>query len=106
MERGFIIGDRESRRVWVDGEELKPHASLELANHSRGIFNWGYDEGAAAQLALAILLKFTDEPSRAIDLYHEFKWDFLIAEEELRIPIEKVKDWVRQKNEEYEVGLT
>jgi hypothetical protein len=100
MEKGFIIGDKATRRVWVDGEELKPAESQELVNHSPDGFNWGYGGSGSAQLALAILLKLTDDPSRALELYQAFKWEFVATEDELRIPIEKVKDWIRQQDDE------
>lgn len=71
-----ITGNGENRRVWIDGEELFPEPSLKVANHSPDGFNWGYGGSGPAQLALAILLKFTDEHT-AVRLYQRFKFDII-----------------------------
>ncbi len=98
---GLIYGEKESRRVWIDGEELTPKASQEIINHSPDGFNWGYGGSGPAQLALAVLLKFTDDPSRAFELYQQFKREFLAkAPDELRIPMQDVKAWLRNRWDE------
>ena len=54
-------------------ERLTPERSLELANHSLSGFEWGYGGSGPAQLALALLLDYTDDEAFALDHYQEFK---------------------------------
>lgn len=63
-------------RVFVDDIELSLEDSLKVVNHSPTGFSWGYPGSGPAQLALAILLQFTD-PNTAQRLHHHFKWHFL-----------------------------
>ncbi len=66
--RGRAIVEKQS-----DQEQLAPDRSLELANHSPSGFNWGYDGSGPAQLALALLLDYTDDEDVALKEYTEFK---------------------------------
>jgi hypothetical protein len=70
-----IKGDWATRRVWVDGVELKPQKSQKVWNHSPDGFNWGYGGSGPAQLALAILLHAGLDKDRAVQLHQEFKWE-------------------------------
>jgi len=54
-------------------EQLTPERSLELADHSPSGFEWGYGGSGPAQLALALLLDYTDDEAFALDHYQEFK---------------------------------
>ncbi|MCU4744660.1 DUF6166 domain-containing protein [Halobacteria archaeon AArc-m2/3/4] len=60
------------RRVGTD-DELSPDRSLEVRNHSPTGFEWGYNGSGPAQLALAILLDYTDDEGVALEHYMRFK---------------------------------
>lgn len=64
-----LRGDAESKRVWLNGEELFPQESQKIRNHSPDGFNWGYGGSGPAQLALAICMKLYGVPEN----YQEFK---------------------------------
>jgi hypothetical protein len=66
-----LKGEYASRRVWLDGVELKPYKSQRIINHSPDGFNWGYGGSGPAQLALAILLEVSKED--ALNRYQSFK---------------------------------
>ena len=75
--RGTIYeGCRNSTgcRVWVNHRPLLPHRSFRLARHALA-FGWGYAGQEPAQLALAILLDFTESRLVAPALYQRFKLD-------------------------------
>ena len=71
------VGYRRRGRAIVekhpDQERLTPEQSLELANHSPSGFAWGYEGSGPAQLALALLLDYTDDEEVALTHYTEFK---------------------------------
>lgn len=71
------IGYRQSGQAIVekrpDQERLTPERSLELVNHSPSGFEWGYGGSGPAQLALALLLDYTDDEEVALAEYMEFK---------------------------------
>lgn len=54
-------------------EQLTPHRSLKVANHSPTGFEWGYGGSGPAQLALALLLNYTDDEEFALTHYTQFK---------------------------------
>jgi hypothetical protein len=60
--------------VLVDGDGLDLDASLAVWRHSPTGFAWGYSGSGPAQLALAILLRFTDADT-AVALHQRFKFD-------------------------------
>jgi len=66
--RGRAIVENQSNQ-----EKLTPERSLELANHSPSGFEWGYAGSGPAQLALALLLDYTDDEDVALAKYMEFK---------------------------------
>ncbi|MFC7143242.1 DUF6166 domain-containing protein [Halosimplex aquaticum] len=66
--RGRTIVEKQS-----DQEQLTPDRSLELANHSPSGFEWGYGGSGPAQLALALLLDYTDNEEVALAEYKAFK---------------------------------
>ncbi|MCU4744613.1 DUF6166 domain-containing protein [Natronoglomus mannanivorans] len=59
------IGSRRQGRPVVQrvatDDELSPDRSLEVRNHGPTGFEWGYNGSGPAQLALAILLDYTDD---------------------------------------------
>lgn len=85
-------------RVSIDGKALDPSESLRYRQHSPTGFAWGYGGSGPAQLALAILLKFTDAP-RALELYQEFKARYVATWPQsggsFAIPIE---EWLESKS--------
>jgi hypothetical protein len=89
-----IQGHGETRRVWLEGEELSPMRSQAVVDHSTE-FNWGYGGSGPAQLALAILLEFNDEAT-ALAHYQDFKRDRVArwpagADFEDEIPLDAVR---------------
>ena len=71
------VGYRRQGRVIVekrpDQEQLTPERSHELVNHSPSGFEVGYCGSGPAQLALALLLDYTDDEDVALAEYMEFK---------------------------------
>jgi len=53
--------------------KLTPERSLELADHSPSGFEWGYGGSGPAQLALALLLDYTDDKAFAPRSLPEFQ---------------------------------
>ncbi|MDQ2055238.1 DUF6166 domain-containing protein [Halobellus sp. H-GB7] len=56
-----------------EGTRLTPERSLELADHSPSGFESGYCGSGPAQLALALLLDYTDDEEVALAEYMSFK---------------------------------
>ncbi|XVH33791.1 DUF6166 domain-containing protein (plasmid) [Haloferacaceae archaeon DSL9] len=71
------VGYRQRGRAIVEKqpgqEQLTPDRSLDLANHSPSGFSWGYAGSGPAQLALALLLDYTDDEEVALAEYMAFK---------------------------------
>ena len=98
-----IIGKSNTRRVWVDGYELRPDHSQRLYSHSPDGFNWGYGGSGPAQLALAILLRAGVEDGLAMDRHQDLKREFvaLLPEGDFDETIEVRQDgtWLWGKSE-------
>ncbi len=73
--RHHLRGEMESRRVWLDGHELKAGPSQKIWNHSPDGFNWGYGGSGPAQLALAVCFKLTRDRDITVTLHQAFKRD-------------------------------
>jgi hypothetical protein len=71
------VGYRQSGQAIVEKrpgqERVTPERSLALVNHSPSGFEWGYGGSGPAQLALALLLDYTDDEAFALDHYQAFK---------------------------------
>lgn len=67
-----LRGEWETKRVWLDGEELLADESLKVYRHSPDLYNWGYEGSGPAQLALAIMLELMPE-DQAVRAYQIFK---------------------------------
>jgi hypothetical protein len=71
------VGYRQSGQAIVEKrpgqERLTPDRSLALVNHSPSGFEWGYGGSGPAQLALALLLDYTDDEDVALAEYIAFK---------------------------------
>lgn len=74
----FYQGDRLPGRcvVRVNGEPLKPRN--DVWNHSPDGFEWGYGGSGPAQLALAILCDYLNNPKLASRLHQLFKSDIIV----------------------------
>ena len=70
---GYRCRDRTIVEKYPDKERLTPKRSLDLANHSPSGFEWGYGGSGPAQLALALLLDYTDDEEVALAEYMAFK---------------------------------
>lgn len=95
---GLIHGDLNTRQVTINGKILEPNKSQSYRNHSPDGFAWGYGGSGPAQLALAILLEFTDE-FNACYLYQSFKFDVIASQDQykdLNIDIETVENWLEE----------
>lgn len=93
--KGFI----ENRILFIDGNYISPRESQKVCNHSPDGFNWGYGGSGPAQLALAIMLEFTDR-NTAWRLYQDFKWKVVSKltqgkDFELKIDIKK---WIKKND--------
>ncbi len=90
-----ITGIKETREVFLNGNILDPSESQEVKNQSPTGFNWGYYGDGPAQLALGILLKFTDEET-ALDNYQAFNEEIIavLPQEDFEIEID-VEEWLR-----------
>lgn len=94
-----IVGDPVTLRVTVDGKELDLQRSLKVWNHSPTGFNWGYSGSGPAQLALAILLQFTDKAT-AKSLHQKFKNEVVAGLPQGNFSIDfDVKCWIATRLE-------
>ncbi len=93
----IIKGIIATREVTIDSKKLNPVRSQKVYNHSPDGFNWGYGGSGPAQLALAILLKFTDKDT-ALRLHQEFKWDIIakLPQKDFEINID-IKKWIKAR---------
>jgi hypothetical protein len=83
----------------IDGDVVSITDSLKLADHSPDGFSWGYPGSGPAQLALALLLHFTDDKEFALEYYQHFKFDVIIhepMERSLRMPNFAVTGWIEE----------
>lgn len=71
-----LQGFNSSQLILVNGKSLDPRKSQSVYNHSPDGFSWGYGGSGPSQLALAILLDFT-ERATALANYQRFKWDVI-----------------------------
>lgn len=60
-------------------QPLEPKDSQAVRNHSPDGFSWGYSGSGPAQLALAILLDYTEDVQQALQHYQEFKSHVIAA---------------------------
>ena len=94
--KNIIRGKLITRSIFIDGELLRPEESQKVYNHSPDGFNVGYGGSGPAQLALAILLEFTDKDI-ALRLHQEFKWDVIAKLPQTDFEIElDIKKWIKE----------
>jgi Family of unknown function (DUF6166) len=86
------------REVYIKGERLSPGRSQELINHSPDGFSWGYGGSGPSQLALALLLHFTNDDHFSLAHYQSFKFDVVAKWDQYRnvsVPNRVVIDWAK-----------
>ncbi len=96
--RNVIKGTMIDHKIWIDGKKLDPGKSQKIYNHSPNGFCWGYGGSGPAQLALAILLEFT-EKRIALALHQAFKWDYVAQwpiDEDFQVQI-NIVGWIKIK---------
>lgn len=95
-----LYGNHNSRNVWLNGEFLSPTKSQAVFNHSPDGFAWGYSGSGPAQLALAVLLEFTDAETAQL-LHQYFKTQFIetLPHDDFEIQLE-IDSWIKSKLEE------
>ena len=73
---------------------------VEIANSPTG-FEWGYGGSGPSQLALAIMLEVTDSDRRALNLYHDFKFDVIagLADKQWTLPLLQIERWIKEKED-------
>jgi hypothetical protein len=94
----LIMGRGDILQVYIDGYNLSPARSLALRNHSPDGFNWGYAGSGPSQLALALLLEFTDEET-ALKKYQNFKFDKIANLEQgknFQMPASDIINWLEK----------
>lgn len=96
----MIVGEKKTRDVFIDDEQLSPARSQSVWNHSPDGFNWGYHGSGPAQLALAIMLELTDDEDMSIRLHQRLKQDFLadLPDEDFELDEQVVLDWIAKHN--------
>ena len=68
--------DNGNTMVFVNKQALSMEHSRSIIDHSPDGFEWGYNGSGPAQLALSILLLFTDRDT-AVRLYQQFKSEII-----------------------------
>jgi len=94
-----ITGDWEEKSILINDNSLSPESSLRLIKYNdAGHFQWGYSGTAVLQLALAILLEYTDEVT-AIDLHMRFMKDHLepLHESDFILDID-INRWIKEND--------
>ena len=73
-EVDVITGVAATREVFFDDERLNPRPSQVVQNFNANGFGWGRnDDLGAAQLALAILLRFMGDSHQAMEALYPFR---------------------------------
>lgn len=70
---GTRVRGRTRVTAYPGERKLTPSRSLQVERHSPAGFEWGYGGSGPAQLALAILLDYTDDVAVARRNYQQFK---------------------------------
>ena len=89
VERVVEVAGRPEKQT------LTAERSLKIRNHSPDGFNWGYFGSGPSQLALAILLDFTDSEQMALELYQDFKREFVANfHDTWTLSGQQIQDWL------------
>ena len=85
--------------VLKDDNILSPSPSQKMWNHSPDGFNWGYQGSGPAQLALALLLDATANPSLSVRLHQDFKREKVASwQDDWKINSEEILAWVEGRS--------
>jgi Family of unknown function (DUF6166) len=96
----LLSGEWETKKVWLAGIPLDPGPSQKVWNHSPDGFAWGYGGSGPAQLALAVLLKFTDART-AVENYQAFKWEIIFQLDQADFEVEiNLNPWLEPRLKE------
>lgn len=96
-QAGYINGMYSNRTVIVNGEILNPKESQSVINHSPDGFNWGYSGSGPAQLALALLLHFTNDPNYSFWHHQQLKDDIISGlKGDFSIPVSDIIQWIKE----------
>ncbi|KKN11984.1 hypothetical protein LCGC14_1020970 [marine sediment metagenome] len=88
-----VPGDKT--RAQMKTYKLSHKPSLALWNHSPVGFQWGYGGSGPAQLALAILLDFTNAQELSVRLHQKFKAAFITRSgKKLLVTEPEMKYWI------------
>ena len=104
MEMATYQGLRHSagvggQLVLKDDNILSPRPSQKMWNHSPDGFNWGYQGSGPAQLALALLLDATANPSLSVRLHQDFKREKVASwQDDWKINSEEILAWVEGRS--------
>ena len=97
----IYIGKREKDgcHVFENGRKIELEPSLSLRNHSPTGFEWGYRGSGPHQLALAILLDFTNNEIRAMQYYNQFVDEFVVdfAQDGFVLTEAELAIWIKKK---------
>lgn len=92
-----------NHKVTIAGKELSPKPSQKLYNHSPDGFNWGYGGSGPAQLALGLLLHYSDA-KYAEAYYQRFKYDVIAKLPRIFIiKASDVTDWIKAHQDKEEL---
>ena len=93
-----IQGHWHTHEVYLAGGRLNPGESLAVAQHSPDGFGWGDGGSGPAQLALAILLRATDQQT-ALAHYQAFKWDVVakLPQADFSLRLATVREWLASR---------
>jgi hypothetical protein len=89
-----VIRKREHKR------KITPARSLKVYNHSPTGFEFGYGGSGPAQLALAILLDYTNDKNLSVALHQDFKWQWIGGLEHPggEITGEQITEWIKKRD--------
>ena len=101
----MIRGKMDTRQVWVDDVELLPGPSQAVFNHSPDGFCWGYCGSGPSQLALALMLHFTEDEELARALYIPFKFKIVSClNADFELDTDEIRQWIEKEKAEGQRG--
>lgn len=92
----MITGRIKDRMIFINGQYLSPKASQKAYNHSPDGFAWGTLGSGSAQLALALLIVFTDKEI-SLKWHQVFKRDLisqLPREKDFDLTEDEIFNWM------------
>jgi len=94
------------KQILPDGEPtVLPILPSQRVKDVAPSFQYGYGGAGPSQLALALLLDVTTNPSTALAYYQQFKWDFVARwKDEWTIFSGEILEWIKVQ-EKRELGV-